>query len=131
MERHTCIHLSLWVLSSSQVGDEWGARLLRGGKYHPSPPERNPCILYIHTPIFYTVTHKLRVGVEEPMKRLQPCLYQFIRGRLLKGEEPTPDRKKEAVTQFLSPFISSITSTMVQGISEQSHCVILAVWAVG
>ena len=48
------------------------------------------------------------------MKRLQPCLYEFVRVRLLKGEDPTPERKKESVNQFLTNFVSSLTSTMVQ-----------------
>ena len=52
-------------------------------------------------------------GVEAPMKRLQPCLYQFIQDRLLKGKNPTPELKKESVTRFLAPFIPSVNTTMV------------------
>ena len=48
------------------------------------------------------------------MKRLQPCLYEFIRVRLLKGKDPTPEMKKESVDQFLFNFVSSLNSTMVQ-----------------
>ena len=54
-------------------------------------------------------------GVEEPMKKLQPCLFQFVKNRLLKGQDPTPapELKKAAVTKFLAPFIPSISSSMV------------------
>ena len=58
-------------------------------------------------------THGTHAGVEEPMKKLQPCLYQFVKGRLLGGEDPTPQLKKAAVTKFLAPFIPSIASSMV------------------
>ena len=56
-------------------------------------------------------------GVEAPMKKLQPCLFQFVKTRLLKGEDPTvaPEMKKAAVTKLLAPFIPSIASTMVCG----------------
>ena len=51
------------------------------------------------------------------MKKLQPCLFQFVKTRLLKGEDPTvaPEMKKAAVTKLLAPFIPSIASTMVCG----------------
>ena len=52
-------------------------------------------------------------GVEEPMKRLQPCLYQFVKDKMLKGEEPSPDNKKEVVHKFLAEFVSSVETTMV------------------
>ena len=68
---------------------------------------------YMYTSIHLVMVLCVLLGVEEPMKKIQPSLYQFICHRLLNNEEPTAERKKEAVTKLLSPFIPSVASTMV------------------
>ena len=65
------------------------------------------------------------LGVEEPLKRLQPCLFKFIKDKMLRGEEPTASTRKKAVTRFLSDTISSINSTMVSVSSHSSLSSIL------
>lgn len=51
---------------------------------------------------------KVFKGEVAPVERLQPCLYSWVREKLLEGAVPTPGRKQQAVEAFLANCKSTL-----------------------